>query len=938
MARPASSREWGQAAAIIAAIERLQERVAGAAVSDGILDEALALLRDLTGSQYGFIGEVLANQQGERFVELRALANVAWGDGGLAPGGQLPAPRHDEIAALADRLLEAPGHVVLHGSDAPGGMAGASFLGIPLVKGGETLGLVGLGNRPGGYAPDLVDYLRPVLTATLNIVAVLRAEAVRAGVELALTESEARYRDLFDNTGDLIHSVRPDGSFAFVNRAWRETLGYDEDEVERLAIWDVVAPAYHDRYRTMFGAGPAENRVVVTELVLVTRDGRHIEVEGSESCRYVDGVPAVTRAIYRDVTARRRTEEALRRAKDEAEAAALAKSQFLANMSHEIRTPMNAVIGMTGLLLDTELDPEQRDFVETIRQAGDSLLGIINDILDYSKIEAGHLELECQPFDLRAVVEQAIDLVAPLATAKRLELLCTFSGGTPETIVGDSARLRQVLVNLLSNAVKFTERGEIEITVSAEHRHDRRLRLAVSVRDTGMGIPADRLHRLFKSFSQVDSSTTRQHGGTGLGLAISRRLAELMGGSMWVESEVGAGSTFRFTIEVEAAATQPAGVPGAEPDALAGRRVLIVDDNATNRRILSRQVQAWQMEGTAVASGPEALEAVASREFDVALVDVAMPGMDGFTLAAELRRLPAGRDLPLIVMTSLGRREQARHDDPVVAGFLTKPVKASQLRETLAAALGGARAGGSAPAGKWQLDARLAERCPLRLLLAEDNLVNQRVAVKMLERMGYRPDVVANGLEVLDALRRQPYDVVLLDVHMPEMDGFEAARAIREGRAGASPVRLVGMTALAMEGDRDRCLTAGMDDYVAKPVEPEHLQAALVRAAAAVADRKDSAMTAFIGERFDPKCLANLRALQEDGEDDFVAELIDHFISDFPARVDEMRRALDHADARKVERVAHSLKSSCGNLGLVGLAGVCRVLEQRAAAGELDGT
>ncbi len=638
-----------------------------------------------------------------------------------------------------------------------------------------------------------------------------------------------------------------EGGF-WCNDALGRLAGLSRDALGSL---DALTPAIFSEDQEAFQAGLAQIRTgQADELTLEVRcqlaEGVAWRQLTLQNRRSENGAPGGLLLTLTDIAERKHHQEEMRRAVEcaeslnqqieiamdraqtavvEANLANVAKSQFLATMSHEIRTPMNGIIGMTAIMLETSLTREQREFAETIRLSGEALLTIINDILDFSKIESGKLELERADFSLRDCVEGALDLMALRAGEKKLDLLYEIADGTPAMVRGDITRLRQIILNLVGNALKFTEKGEVVVRVQPETGgmvEDGPVSLHIAVRDSGIGIPPEGIGRLFQSFSQVDASTTRKYGGTGLGLAISKKLAELMGGRMWVESEVGVGSVFQFTVTLGALPGVMRPDPQAARARFAGKRILVVDDNATSRMILIDQMLRWGMEPHAVGNGEDALAAATGdRRFDFALIDAQMPGMDGVTLAKKLQQAENTRSLQILLLAALGHRPP----EGMSVRLVPKPLKPAALFEAFSAVICGEKVE-AAPVAV--VASSPMSSANVRLLLAEDNAVNQKVAVNLLKNIGYQTDVVWNGVEVLSAIEKQDYDIVFLDMQMPEMDGLEAARRLVEMRPRSkSRPWIIALTANAMVGDREQCLAAGMDDYITKPIKKAELAAAL---------------------------------------------------------------------------------------------------------------
>ncbi len=778
------------------------------------------------------------------------------------------------------------------------------------------------------------------------IQAVVRDITDRRQAEKALRESEVKYRHIFESLEDVYCQTDAQGIFRVLSPSSFSVTGWTPEEMIGKHVADVLVDP--NVQGDLLNLLLQEGHVKDYEATIKRRDGTTLRISvGARLLRDDEGHPNGVSSILRDITDRKEAEEKLletNRRLEQATAwandmalqayeASRAKSDFLANMSHEIRTPMNGVIGMTGLLLDTELDDTQRRYAETIRLSGESLLGLINDILDFSKIEAGKLDLEMLDFDLRAMLDDFAATIALRAHDKGLEFICAAAPEVPAYLRGDPGRLRQILTNLVGNAIKFTGEGEIAVKASLVSETGKEAVLRFSVKDTGIGIPKDKQKLLFQKFTQADASTTRKYGGTGLGLAISKQLVEMMKGEVGIESEEGRGSEFRFTVRLaKQAAHEHLVTPPAD---IRGVHILVVDDNATNREVLSAQLHSWGMRTEDVPDAFAALTTLCRARdsgdpFRIAILDMQMPGMDGVALGRAIKDDATLKDTHLILLSSLGRRGDAKHMEEVgFSAYLTKPARQSELFDCLAAVRAGTAFAPQTIVTRHSI--REMRRGAMRILLAEDNITNQDVALGILEKLGLRADAVADGKEVLHALETLPYDLVLMDVQMPEMDGLEATRRIRDPRSAVLDHRIpiIAMTANAMQGDREMCLHAGMNDYVTKPIVPRFLAEALDKwlpRESALAKHPPGTPV------FDTRGMMTRMM----GDEVLARRIMEGFLEDIPKQIETLKTYLKAGDIMRAERQSHTIKGAAANIGGEAMREAAYEMEKMAKAGDLE--
>jgi PAS domain S-box-containing protein len=775
----------------------------------------------------------------------------------------------------------------------------------------------------------------------------------RMTADEAARRSDARFRKLVQSSLIGVFVADLDGRILDANDAFLDIIGYAKDDrAENRLRWDALTPEEHRAADlTAIEQLHANGTCAPWEKEYFHKDGRRVPILIGVTMLERGGSECICFVV--DITRQKQTEAELKAAKQAADDANQAKSQFLANMSHEVRTPMNAIIGITELVLNTPLAPKQAEYLRMVMQSAESLLGVINDVLDFSKVESGRVELERLPFSLRETIGDAVKSLALRSHDRGLELALDVARDVPDWLFGDAGRLRQVVINLVNNAIKFTHEGEVVVSVDLADQAPTlsggngrsapaTIELRFCIADTGIGIPADKLEKVFEAFEQADASTTRNYGGTGLGLAIVRRLVELMQGRVWIESTVGQGTRFYFTVRLELCDEPQSQRTPARRAALKGTRALVVDDNATNRRIVSDVLTSWELLPTACASAAEAITQLRTafrggRPYELLLSDVNMPETDGFSLLEQIRRDPSVADITAIMLTSGDRQEDAaRCQDLGVTQRLMKPIKQSELYDAILDALqieprkiGAAEEAAAAAAPSTR---------PLRLLLAEDSLVNQRLAVGLLERHGHRVTIANNGRQAVDLASDDGFDAILMDVQMPEMDGLEATRIIREQeRQTGRHVPIIAMTAHALKGDRQRCLDCGMDEYVAKPVRERQLLSAL----RAVLGEEVAPVPA---EQPEPVVELDDRVIDWDaalkicaGDHGLLREIAEAFLEEHPRRINELRRAIDTADWELLHRAAHTIKGSMRYFGASAVFDRAFGLEQLAASRSLDG-
>jgi signal transduction histidine kinase/CheY-like chemotaxis protein len=762
-----------------------------------------------------------------------------------------------------------------------------------------------------------------------------------AGFEILQLEIEKRCEvekglyAIFENLHDSIWSVNNKYELTTYNSCFKDTLLFytGKSDLQSVNYLDYLSGASKDNWKNYYDRALSGERFRIEDSHYI--NDQILAYEISFNPIFHKGMINGVSCFAQNISQRKKAELETINAKNEAIASAGAKSDFLATMSHEIRTPLNGIIGMTGLLVDTRLTKEQKEFIETIRISGDTLLTLINDILDFSRIESGKLQFEESEFELRNCIEEAFDLLAPRALEKNIELLYFVKPGVPSSVTGDITRIRQILVNLISNAIKFTAEGEVFVSVSGSKAEENVVLLSFSVKDTGIGIAPENISKLFKSFSQVDSSTTRKYGGTGLGLAICKKLVELMNGSISVVSTENEGSEFNFTIKVKTAEQSIKGYNKMDHSEFSGKKILIVDDNLNHLDVLDVQLRQWGMEPSFTASPQEAVSWIKdNRKFDAAVIDMSMPLMDGIELGKEIRKYKSKQELPAVLLANSIKKDSSDIINDIFNGYAAKPLKHILLYEQLKKLF--VENGHAIIPDKVKTDHDIASTYPLHILVAEDNTINQKLILRFLSKFGYIADTVGNGVEVLQILRHKKYDIILMDIQMPEMDGLTATEHIlEEYKPDYQPV-VIAMTANAMPGDKEICFASGMRDYMSKPISIETVKSVLLNWGEKIHNKSNG------GELMKPEAniidynaVDTLNTLDDNGGPEFLNMMIELFLKDTPVIVESIRSNTAEKNFTGLATAAHSLKGICLNIGAKSLGDLCLKFELKGRNGDL---
>ncbi len=937
-------RELAGKNALLNSIAGLQSAFIADVEPRALFGRVLEDLLDLTGSEYGFVAEVL--KEGDtQYLQTRALSDVAWDD-----ESSRMYERHATVGLRFDNLDTLFGSVVTSGkmviSNNPdqdprsGGRPEShpsmnAFLGVPLWHGTELVGTVGIANRPGGYDERLVEAIEPFLASCANLIAAYRLEHRREEAERALHRTERRLRLVAENVADLLYTVSDEGTLRFVSASVEALLGYHSPDLVAADVYDLI----HPEDRAAFQAAgeetlPGESSRPVEHRMLHA-DGTWRLMEASAVNMLHDPEVEAWVVNSRDITARKEAEIELQQARDAAELAASSKAQFLANISHEIRTPMNAILGMTELTLGTELTAEQREYLGTTKTSVDALLTLINDLLDLSKIEAGKLELEEIPFSLGDTIGDTVQTMAVRAAEKGLELSSDCDPDVPDAVVGDPGRVRQVLFNLLGNAIKFTHVGQVKAAVGVESRSADGVELHFVISDTGIGIPEDVRQSVFESFAQADGSTTRKYGGTGLGLAITSDLVKMMGGEIWVESEVGKGSRFHFTLRLAEASLADLLSP-VDPTEPSDLRVLVVADTVAAQRSLGEMLR----QGGASTSIVTDLNSALDTMHDLARLQLAPRAVvvdmrkNVFETSSRIANHPDFKGVPVLAVPVAGERgDAARFREAGVSAYLTKPISQGELLDAVRLVTTEGEHAEILVTKHW-----LRERRPrLRLLLADDSPTNRMLAVRLLEKRGHSVVAVEDGLRAVEAIQESSFDAVLMDVQMPEMDGLEATRVIRQWEDGRAQVPIVALTAHAMESDRERCLNAGMDAYVSKPFSADELFATVEQLVGLT--RRSDRDAPPQPEAGNETVIDRREALERvEGMAELLKEMAELFLEEYPGLHDQIASELEVGNLELPRELSHRIKGTVGLFAAHGPYEAAKRMNDEAKTGDYDAT